>query len=154
MRVRVLVVGKGSTAWADAAVDDYARRLRRHGQVEEVRLKPERFRGDEARVRAAEGRRILDKVGDRDLLVALDERGQRLSTPQFADLLREARLSGATRLVFAIGGPYGHDPGVRSAARRTVRLSDLVLNHEVARVVLYEQLYRAAKIVAGEPYHH
>ncbi len=150
----MLVVGKGSTAWAATAVEDYSRRLRRHGQVEELRLKPARFRGDEDEVRAAEGARILAKVGERDLLVALDERGERLDTQAFAGLLRQARRSGATRLVFAIGGPYGHDPSVRSAARRTVRLSDLVLNHEVARVVLYEQLYRAAKIVAGEPYHH
>jgi len=57
-------------------------------------------------------------------------------------------------VVFAMGGPYGHDPSVRAAAWRTVRLSDLVLNHEVARVVLYEQLYRALTLLEGAPYHH
>jgi 23S rRNA (pseudouridine1915-N3)-methyltransferase len=57
-------------------------------------------------------------------------------------------------VVFALGGPYGHGAALRQAAWRTVRLSDLVLNHEVARVVLYEQLYRAMMQLAGAPYHH
>jgi 23S rRNA (pseudouridine1915-N3)-methyltransferase len=57
-------------------------------------------------------------------------------------------------VVFAIGGPYGHGEAVRARAWRTVRLSDLVLNHEVARVVLYEQLYRALTLLEGVPYHH
>lgn len=150
-RVRVLTVGKGRCAWADAAVDDYARRVRRHGRLDEVVVKPETFRGDVDAVRAAEGAR-LRKAVDRDALIALDERGDRLDTAAFAELLREQTLRGA--VVFALGGAYGLDASVRTASARTVRLSDLVLNHEVARVVLYEQLYRAVTLLEGIPYHH
>lgn len=150
-RLKVALVGKGRCAWADAAVDDYGRRLKRHGKLEEISVKPELFRGDVDAVRAAEGLR-LRKALDRDVLVALDERGERLDTDGFADLLGELALRGSVG--FALGGAYGLDASVRAAAARTVRLSDLVLNHEVARVVLYEQLYRAVTLREGIPYHH
>lgn len=153
MKLRVVSVAKSSPKWADAAVDDYAKRLRRFGGVEERLIKPERFKGDIEAVRAAEARRILDGLSDRDRIVALDERGEDLSTEGFASLLEDGlRASGA--LVFALGGPYGHGPEVRAQAWRTLRLSSMVLNHQVARVVLFEQLYRAYTVLGGEPYHH
>ena len=151
-RFRVLLVGKPKERWAQQAVDDYARRLRRHGGVDEAIIKPEKYRGDVHAVRQAEGRRMLASVRPSDRLVVLDERGEGLDTAGFQELVDEGRQLGP--LVFAVGGAYGHDPSVRAAAWRCVRLSDLVLNHEVARVVLYEQLYRAMTLIAGVPYHH
>jgi 23S rRNA (pseudouridine1915-N3)-methyltransferase len=150
----VLVVGKGGNAWADEAVADYTRRLRRWGGIEERAVKPERFRGDVDAVRAAEGARILARVKPRDRLIVLDERGEDPSTDELIATVRACRLDGTARLVFAIGGAYGHDPTVRDAAWKVVRLSSFVLNHEVARVVLYEQLYRVSATIAGVPYHH
>lgn len=153
MKLWVLGVGRGAPRWADDAVTDYTKRMRRFGGVGEHVLKPESFRGDVDAVRAAEAKRILGWVKPRDRLVALDERGEAPSTEAFADLLREGLLAEG-RLVFAMGGPYGHDPSVRHAAWRVVRLSSLVLNHQVARVVLMEQLYRAFTLHHGIPYHH
>jgi 23S rRNA (pseudouridine1915-N3)-methyltransferase len=150
-RFVLLTVGKSRSAWASAAVEEWAKRLRRSFEEEVVR--PEPFRDDVDAVRAAEGERVLAKVGARDRLVALDERGDRLDTQAFAALVDAGRQAGG-RLVFAIGGPYGHGDAVRKAAFRVVRLSDLVLNHEVARVVLVEQLYRAITLIEGGPYHH
>lgn len=150
----MLVVGKGGNAWADAAVSDYARRMRRWGGVEQLSVKPERFRGDVDAVRAVEGQRLLAKIKPRDRLIALDERGDSPSTEDLLQLVRACRLDGTARLVFAIGGAYGHDPSVRKAAWKVVSLSSFVLNHEVARVVLYEQLYRVNATIAGVPYHH
>jgi len=151
-RFRVLLVGRPKAAWAQAAVDDWTRRMARYGGVAERALKAEPFRGEVEAVRRAEGARIVEASGARASLVALDERGERLSTDGFTKLVDAGRQRGP--LVFAIGGPYGHGEAVRETAWRTVRLSDLVLNHEVARVVLYEQLYRAATRIAGAPYHH
>lgn len=151
-RFRVVVVGRGSAAWADAAVADWVLRLRRSGGVEELEVAAEAFRGDVDAVRRKESARILAAVGARDKLVALDERGERLDTPAFTALVEQGMARG--RLVFALGGPYGHHADLRAAAWRVVRLSDLVLNHDVARVVLYEQLYRATTILEGAPYHH
>lgn len=154
MKLRVLVVGRSSPAWADAAVEDYARRLRPWGGVQEESVKPELFRGDVEAVRVAEGARLRKRIGPRDRLIVLDERGDALSTEAFTELVERSRNGGVHQLVFALGGPYGHDPALREHAWRVVRLSSLVMNHEVARVVLYEQLYRAMTLVRGMPYHH
>lgn len=149
-RFAVLVVGKPKVSWAQAAVDDYARRIGRMGGVEELVVKAERFTGDVDAVRSAEGARVRARARGR--LVCLDERGEALDTEGFRGLVGEGRLHGPVS--FALGGAYGHDPATRSAAWRTVSLSALVLNHEVARVVLYEQLYRALTLLEGVPYHH
>lgn len=154
MRLRVLRVGRGGLAWAESAVDDYGKRLKRWAKLDELVLKNEPFKGDIEAVRVAEGERILRELGARDLLVCLDERGDDLSTDDFVGMMERFASSGATGLVFAIGGPYGHAPAVRERAWRVIRLSSLVLNHELARVVLFEQLYRALSIRAGAPYHH
>jgi 23S rRNA (pseudouridine1915-N3)-methyltransferase len=153
VKLRLIAVGKGAPAWADEAVADYGQRLRRFGGLDETVVRPEPFRGDVEAVRAAEAERLLALVKDRDRLVALDERGEAPGTEAFAGLLREG-LTAQGALVFAIGGPYGHGEALRRRAWRTVRLSSLVLNHQVARVVLVEQLYRAFTVLAGEPYHH
>lgn len=152
IRVRVVRVGRGRTSWADAAVDDYTKRLKRHGKVEEVLLKPVTFKGDVDAVKAAEGERLLKAASPRDPIVALDERGEGLDSHAFAAMLESLTLAGT--VTFLIGGAYGLDPSVRKAASRTVKLSDAVLNHEVARVVLFEQLYRAVTLLEGIPYHH
>lgn len=153
MKLRLVGIGKGGPAWADAAVADYATRLRRFGGLEELELKPEPFRGDVEAVRAAEAERLLARIGPRDRLVALDERGEDLDTEAFARLV-ETGLGAEGALWFALGGPYGHGPEVRRRAWRTVRLSSLVLNHQLARVVVVEQIYRAFTLLRGMPYHH
>jgi 23S rRNA (pseudouridine1915-N3)-methyltransferase len=126
--------------------------MRRWGGFEEEELKPEPFKGDVEGVRAAEAARLLARVGPRDALVTLDERGERLDTAAFAAMVEAGRRERS--VVFAIGGPYGHGEAARARAWRVVRLSELVLNHELARVVLVEQLYRALTILEGVPYHH
>lgn len=153
MKLLLLTTGGKAPGWAEDAVADYGARIRRYGGIEERHLKPEPFRGDEAAVRAAEAARVLALTSARDRLVCLDERGEDLDTHGFARLLTEG-LGAEGRCVFVIGGPYGHDPSVRQKAWRTLRLSRMVLNHQVARVVLYEQLYRAFTVLRGEPYHH
>lgn len=150
-RFVVLPVGKPKARWAQSAVDDYSKRLRRHGGVREQVVKSEPFRGDEHAVRQAEGNRILE-TSHKGVLVVLDERGLDLDSHAFAKLVDAGRQQGT--VYFAIGGAYGHSEDVRAGAWRVVRLSNLVLNHELARVVLYEQLYRAMTLLSGAPYHH
>lgn len=134
------------TPWADAAAEEYGRRIGRYFPFEEKQLK-----ADDATT-AAE--RLFALVPTRGRLVVFDERGQDRDSLAFARLVERAADDGVTALVFAIGGAYGHAPEVRARADQVVRLSALVLNHAVARVVALEQLYRACTIRAGEPYHH
>ncbi|CAF1787729.1 unnamed protein product [Brassica napus] len=88
------------------------------------------------------------------VVVVLDERGRDVDSEQMAELLGDAGNSGASRISFCIGGAYGHGSEVRKRANVTIRLSSMVLNHQIALVVLMEQLYRAWTILKGQNYHH
>jgi 23S rRNA (pseudouridine1915-N3)-methyltransferase len=154
VKLAVVLVGRSSASWADEAVANYQRRMRRWGGVSEIRVRKETFRDDVDAVRRQEGQRLLGAVAPRDRLVALDERGTAVDTRAFTGLIEACRQAGTSRLVFAVGGAYGLDAEVRDRAWKVVRLSDLVLNHDVARVVLHEQIYRAFTLIDRLPYHH
>ena len=153
MKAVLLRVGRGRTSWADDGVHEYARRLTRL-KLEERLIKPVQFRGDVEAVRAQEAERILKHIRTGDRLIALDERGALLSTEDLSGLVGRCARDSTRRIVFAIGGPYGHGPLVRERAYRVVALSGMVLNHELARVVLVEQLYRVSTLLWGGSYHH
>ncbi len=154
MKALLLRVGKGREAWADAAAQEYGKRLPRQLELEERLLKPALFRGDVEQVRKEEGQRLLAEVQANDRLVCLDERGELPTTEACSGWVDEAARLGARRLVFAICGLYGHDPAVRAQAWKVLALSRMVLNHELARVALVEQLYRASTLLWGGAYHH
>jgi len=137
--IRVVAVGKLRATWAREACADYARRIQRFGRMETLEVAdadPER-----------EGRAILDTVG-RDHFVACDPTGTAVSSEELAALLGR---HGAIR--FALGGPDGFSDAVRARADRQIAFGQITLPHELARVVLYEQIYRALSIRAGHPYH-
>jgi 23S rRNA (pseudouridine1915-N3)-methyltransferase len=100
-----------------------------------------------------EGERILERVPQGALLWALDERGQQLTSTSLAARINKVQQSGKRRLCFAIGGDRGISDGVRTRAELLWSLSPLTFLHEMARLIVLEQLYRAAKINRGEPYH-
>ena len=148
MKLVVLRVGKGRTRWADEACADYAERIARHLKIEEQVIATARTIEDESEA-------LLAKLKDRDRLVVLDPRGTQVTTEELAAAVSDATRIGTGRLVFAIGGPFGHAPATRTRAWKALALSRLVLNHELARVVLYEQLYRVTDILwGGRVYHH
>ena len=154
MKIATIWVGKGRVQWADEAAHEYARRLPRHLGYQEIQLKPVPYKGDEGLVKREEANKILAKVADGDRLVVLDERGEALNSHQFAQFIEKASHQGTRRIVFTIGGPYGHGKAVQEQAWKTVRLSSMVLNHSLARVLLCEQLYRASTLIWGGSYHH
>jgi 23S rRNA (pseudouridine1915-N3)-methyltransferase len=109
--------------------------------------------GTAAKRCAEEGAGLLKLARDADVIIAIDEAGKALTSEAFARLLGKTRDDGAGTVAFLIGGPDGLAPGVREAARLTLSLGTLTLPHGLARIVLAEQLYRAATILAGHPYH-
>ncbi len=155
MRVRVIAVGARMPGWVDTACEDYRRRLREPWRLLLTEVSaPRRDAGTAAaaRARSGEARAILAQLTDDDFVVALDERGSQPSTQELARWLAE-RARAAEPPVFIVGGPDGLDPQVSRRARLTWSLSRLTLPHALARVVLFEQLYRAASLLAGHPYH-
>lgn len=100
-----------------------------------------------------EARAIAAVMPDAALLVTLDERGKSVSSPEFAEFLRSTRENGTQNLVFVIGGPDGLTPQMREKAARVLSFGRLTLPHQMVRVLMLEQLYRAATILTGHPYH-
>ena len=133
-RLHVVAVANKLPAWAEAARNEYLKRMPRGYEVRLVQLKP-----------SAAGK-IRQEISGNTRLVALDERGKDLTTKQFAALLGEPTA-------FVIGGADGLDPALKKEASLLLRLSALTLPHALAQVILCEQLYRAATFLTGHPYH-
>lgn len=143
-------IGKDRSGLFLPAVEDYAERLSHYARFE-LRELPAARAKDEASNKAQEGSAILAKVGPRDRLVALDERGRMFNSLDFSRYLSRAQ-NDSRDLVFAVGGDAGLAPSVLEAADLVLSLSPLTLPHRLARLVLVEQLYRAFTILRGEPY--
>lgn len=153
MRVVVAVVGKPRDRHLAAAIDDYETRAARYWPLEVVEVREASGRGvlaSDARVR--EGARLLERLPAGSHLVVCDERGDHLTSAQFATLVAGAR-DRAQDMAFVIGGAFGLTDELRSRAARAIQLAPWTLPHEMARLVLAEQLYRAGTIARGEPYH-
>jgi 23S rRNA (pseudouridine1915-N3)-methyltransferase len=152
MQVIVAAVGRPRDAALAAAIHEYETRAARYWPlaVHEVREEPARGASPDL-VRVREGERLLARVGSAQL-VACDERGTSMTSAQFAAFLQRARES-ARDVAFVIGGAYGHGDAVRARADVKLAIAPWTLPHELARLVLAEQLYRAGTIARGEPYH-
>jgi len=154
MRFLVLAVGAKQPAWVDAAFDDYAARMPREARVELVRIKPEARGAGSAVARALtrESERIAAALPRDCERVALDEAGEQYSSVAFSR--RVERWLGAGRdVAFMIGGADGLAPDLKRAAHARLSLSAFTLPHGLVRVLLAEQLYRAASILRNHPYH-
>ena len=153
MRVLVTVVGKPRDAGLAAAIHEYETRAARYWplEVHEVREEPARS-GSADLVREREGERLVGRLPPGCDVVACDVQGKGMTSEEFARWLQGTRES-ARDVAFAIGGALGLSEELRGRARLRLSLAPWTLPHELARLVLAEQLYRAGTIVRGEPYH-
>jgi 23S rRNA (pseudouridine1915-N3)-methyltransferase len=155
VKLAILAVGHRMPAWVDAAFGEYAKRMPREMPLQLKELKPAQrssATGDTARWMQAEAERIEAAVPQGALRVVLDEHGRSFPTRGLADHLRRWRNDGRD-IVFIIGGADGLADTVKAQADLLWSLSPLTLPHGLVRVVLAEQLYRAASLLAGHPYH-
>jgi len=145
MRIRILAAGRPSLPWARSAIEDYQKRLSRHGRHEVEFVK--------AGLPEAVSRDLLSR-SEGCFRIALDERGECQGTRQFARLITTLEQQGEVKTAcFLIGAADGHSEALRQRADLVLSLSPLTLQHELALVVLLEQLYRIADLRAGGPYH-
>ncbi|MBL0939746.1 MAG: 23S rRNA (pseudouridine(1915)-N(3))-methyltransferase RlmH [Gemmatimonadaceae bacterium] len=153
MKITVCVIGRPRHAGLADAIQDYESRAQRYWPLEIHEVKEESGRALSAdQVRDREGVRLLERVAGDTLLVACDPGGQNTDSAAFAEWLQQQREA-ARNVSFIIGGAHGISPAIRSRAQRRLSLAPWTLPHELARLVLAEQLYRAGTIVRGEPYH-
>lgn len=152
MKVIVAAVGKPRDAALAAAIVHYESRAAKYWPLEVREVREENARGIAATVvQEREAERLLARVAGATL-VACDERGTAMTSPVFAAFLQDARES-ARDVAFVIGGAYGLAAQLKKAAQKRLALAPWTLPHELARLVLVEQLYRAGTITRGEPYH-
>ncbi len=153
MRLVIVAVGRPRPGARSEMIAEYEARAARYWPLDtrEVREEPARGRTP-ALVREREGERLLDAAGS-SRVIACDAAGELLTSEALADWLRRERERAGRDLAFLVGGAYGLSPAVRTRAERQLSLSRFTFPHELARLVLIEQLYRAGTIVRGEPYH-
>jgi 23S rRNA (pseudouridine1915-N3)-methyltransferase len=151
MSLRILAVGKKHESWVAEGIERYQKRLKQPFNVEWVLLPHSAADGPSAR--QDESQRILSRVNAHDYVVLLDERGKLLDSPGLSRTL-QAQLDHSRPVTLIIGGAYGVDDTVHDRADIVWSLSLLVLPHQLVRLVLIEQIYRAQEIAAGNPYHH
>lgn len=153
-QIRIIAVGKiREPFWAQAA-GHYLKRLSHSMKVQEVIVKDGNARLSPDARSAEEGERILAALLPTDIPICMDEHGKTRTSVQFARFLEDAVLDGNRTPCFIIGGAFGLSAPVLEACRHKISLSPMTFTHEMARVLLLEQLYRADSILRGSPYHH
>jgi 23S rRNA (pseudouridine1915-N3)-methyltransferase len=153
MQLRVIAVGRIREPYLAAAADDFRKRLRPYHRLDEVGVRAADG-ADPDRAMAAEADAILRLLDPADHVWLLERTGSEFSSEELAARLDALALGGTSRVTFVIAGTYGAAPALLERANLRWSLSRLTLLHEWARVIVLEQLYRAAKIAHGEPYHH
>lgn len=157
LNIRIICVGKFKEKYWEAASAEYMKRLGAYCSVSVVEIKEEKLparasRADEENVIIKEGRSILDRIGSGDYVIALDIGGRELSSEDLAAKIAEVSFTSST-VDFVIGGSLGLSKEVKSRAALRLSFGRITLPHQLARIVLLEQVYRAFKINAGETYH-
>ena len=159
MSTAVVCVGRMKEKALRALADEYLKRLGRYGKYEEIEIPdlPEPASGSsealEEQLKAKEGEASLAKIRPGDRVIAMTIGGKRRSSEELAKHLEEMKVAGVSRGVFVIGGSLGLGRNVLERADEELSMSPMTFPHQLARVMLLEQLYRAEKILAGERYH-
>ncbi|MBM3324565.1 MAG: 23S rRNA (pseudouridine(1915)-N(3))-methyltransferase RlmH [Calditrichaeota bacterium] len=156
MKIIIVAVGRLREAYLRAGMDDYLARIGRYVPVEEVEVPAgagEEGNGEGRRTLAVEGERLQKALSRENFVVCLDRTGKELGSEDFSTWLQTRMGEGLTLVTFVVGGAWGISPVVLSRAQFTLSLSRMTLPHELARLVLAEQLYRALTLWKGEKYH-
>lgn len=157
MRLQLLLVGKTKNPAYHQAIVEYHRRLSRYLACEVKEIKEEKpgRRETPAAFCRRQGPKLLGEFKKNvGLKLLLDERGRSMGSRDFALFLQGLLQGGHQNLVFFCGGPFGYDSSLRESADHLISLSPMTFPHELARLLLFEQLYRAMTIINNEPYHY
>ena len=156
MDIVLITVGKTTTPYIQAGIDEYCKRLKRYVPFS-IKSLPDIKNSrklTESQQKEEEGKIILGEVSVSDYVVLLDERGEMFTSRGFSDFVQKGMSGGKKRMVFIVGGPYGFSPQVYSRANFLLSFSQMTFSHEMIRLFFTEQIYRAMTILRGEPYHH
>ncbi len=155
MKIKLITVGKTKTKhWLEAETD-FEKRIRRYAEFDSVFVKEasqKSLRNNDL-VKTTEAKSLLLKIEPQDFLFVLDKSGKQISSRGLANFLEKKALHGTSKFTFIIGGPLGIAPEVLKKANYILSLSEMTFPHELAKVILLEQVYRAFTILSDEKYH-
>lgn len=158
MKIKIVTVGKLKEKYLKDGIAEYSKRISRFAKLEMIELADEKTPDkaseiENQKILETEGARILSKVGERDFVLVLAIEGKTFSSEEFSKQLEEASIKGYSTLTFIVGGSLGLAPSVKNRANLSVSFGRLTLPHQLMRLVLVEQIYRAFTIQQGSPYH-
>lgn len=156
MNIKLLAIGRTDDKQLQQLIDQYVKRLSHYVKFN-LEIIPDLKNTknlSEAQQKEKEGELILKKLAPTDVLILLDENGKQFSSIDFSIYLQKRMNAGIKTLVFVIGGPYGFSENVYAKAQGKVSLSKMTFSHQMVRLFVVEQLYRAFTILRNEPYHH
>lgn len=156
MKIELAVIGKTSIGYLKQGIDEYIKRLKHYvpfeiKYIDDIKNTKNISEDQQKRTESAKILSLLDKS---DFVVLLDEHGKEYTSMQYSSYIQKRMLSGAKKVVFVIGGPYGFSQEVYDRANDKISFSKMTFNHEMIRLIFMEQLYRAYTIINHEPYHH
>jgi 23S rRNA (pseudouridine1915-N3)-methyltransferase len=155
LKLKFIMVDKTRSPFLKEGEGFYLDRIKRYSQAEWIEVRPTRIvKGiSDEEVKKAEGHAILQKIAPGDFLIALDKSGRQYSSEELAEWLKKLSLDIRGSVAFTIGGPVGLSAEIVQKAGAVMSLSKMTLTHEMSRIVLLEQVYRAFTIINGEKYH-
>lgn len=158
MNISIICVGKIKEAYYREALEEYVKRLSKYCKTDIIEVRDEQTKEgasdrEESMIKDAEGARILDRIPNGAYVIATAIEGRRMTSEQFAATMDLLGVKGISRLVFIIGGSLGLSDEVKKRADMLLSFSDMTYPHQLMRVILAEQIYRAYRIIKGEPYH-
>ncbi len=158
MEIKIISVGKTKENYIQSGLDDYLERLQHYCDIKMIEIEPEKIRGKPTgaqieQIKKNEGKRILDKIPEQDYIIALSVQGKPMTSEGLAKSIKNLRIQGRREISFVIGGSQGLSREIMEKSDYTLSLSHMTFTHQMIRLILVEQIYRAFKIINGEPYH-
>lgn len=158
MKITMICVGKIKEKFYRDAVEEYLKRLSKYCKAEVIEVAdektPDHASGtEEEQIKEKEAQRILSKIKSDDFVCTLEILGKKYSSESFADMIEQSAISGKSHITFVIGGSLGLHTSVLKRSDLGISFSDMTFPHQLMRVILCEQIYRAFRIINGEPYH-
>ncbi len=158
MKISIVCVGKVKESFYRQAIDEFAKRLSKYCKFEVIEVADEKTPDKasaalEDQIKEKEADRILEKIKEDAYVFTLEIKGKRYTSESFAECIQRTTVQGKSHLVFVIGGSLGLHEKVLKRSDQAISFSDMTFPHQLMRVILSEQIYRAFRIINGEPYH-
>tara|TARA_B100001175_G_scaffold54175_1_gene43226 strand:- start:842 stop:1312 length:471 start_codon:yes stop_codon:yes gene_type:complete len=155
MKIKLLVVGKTSESFLAPLISDYHKRINRFVNFEIIEINNINIKkANSLEIQKKEGIKILEKVDKKDQIFILDEKGKSYNSIDFSKFIENRMVNSSKNIIFIIGGAYGFSKKIYSRSNSIISLSKMTFSHQIIRLFMVEQLYRALTIINNHPYHN